>query len=92
MWVAEDIEIDGHGSDRLLQTEGGNGEVSQDEWNEDIQVLLLSGRFDKAARISLKSALTAGEVHPRTQVILDFSNVSFVDSAILAKCYFPIIH
>ena len=29
-WVAEDIDIEGHGSETLLQAEGGNGDVSQD--------------------------------------------------------------
>lgn len=54
-------------------------------WDKDTQILLLSGRFDKAARIPVESALAAGEGHSRNQVILDFSNVSSMDSAGIGK-------
>lgn len=54
-------------------------------WNKETQVLLLSGRFDKAARIPVESALAAGEGHPCHQVILDFSSVSSMDSAGIGK-------
>lgn len=54
-------------------------------WDKDTQILLLSGRFDKTARIPVVAAIAAGEGHPRNQVILDFSNVSSMDSAGIGK-------
>ena len=55
------------------------------QWNKETQILLLSGRFDKAARIPVESALADGECQPCNQVILDFSNVSSMDSAGIGK-------
>ena len=54
-------------------------------WNKETQIVLLSGRFDKAARIPVEAALAVGEGHPRNQVILDFTNVSSMDSAGIGK-------
>ncbi len=54
-------------------------------WDKETQILLLSGRFDKAARVPVETALAAGEGHPCKQVVLDFSNVSSMDSAGIGK-------
>ena len=54
-------------------------------WNKETQIVLLSGRFDKTARVPVESALAGGEGYPRNQVILDFSNVSSMDSAGIGK-------
>ncbi len=54
-------------------------------WDRETRILLLSGRFDKAARIPVESALAAVEGHPCKQVVLDFSNVSSMDSAGIGK-------
>ena len=54
-------------------------------WDKETQILLLSGRFDKAARVPVETALAAGEGRPCKQVILDFSKVSSMDSAGIGK-------
>ena len=54
-------------------------------WDKKTRILLLSGRFDKAARVPVETALAAGEGRPCTQVILDFSKVSSIDSAGIGK-------
>ncbi len=54
-------------------------------WDKQIRVLLLSGRFDKTARVPVETALDEGEGRPCTQVVLDFSKVSSMDSAGLGK-------
>ena len=54
-------------------------------WDKKTRILLLSGRFDKAARVPMETALDAGEGCPCTQVILDFSKVSSMDSAGIGK-------
>jgi len=54
-------------------------------WEREIRILLLSGRFDKAARVPVETALAEGEGRPCKQVILDFSRVSSMDSAGIGK-------
>ena len=54
-------------------------------WDKHTCILLLSGRFDKAARVPVETALATGEGRRCTQVILDFSNVSSMDSAGIGK-------
>jgi anti-anti-sigma factor len=54
-------------------------------WEEETRVLLLSGRFDKSARVPVETALAAGEGRPWKQVVMDFSRVSSMDSAGIGK-------
>ncbi len=54
-------------------------------WDKHTRILLLSGRFDKTARVPVETALDEGDGRPCTQVILDFSKVSSMDSAGLGK-------
>jgi len=54
-------------------------------WDKETRILLLSGRFDKSARVPVETALAAGEGYPCKQVILDFSKVSSMDSAGIGK-------
>jgi anti-anti-sigma factor len=54
-------------------------------WDEETRILLLSGRFDKAARVPVETALDAGEDCHCKHVILDFSKVSSMDSAGIGK-------
>lgn len=54
-------------------------------WDEETRILVLSGRFDKAARVPVETALDVGEGYPCKQVILDFSKVSSMDSAGIGK-------
>ena len=54
-------------------------------WDKENRILLLSGRFDKSARVPVETALAAGEGYPCKQVILDFSKVSSMDSAGIGK-------
>ena len=55
------------------------------KWDKDVRILLLSGRFDKTARVPVETALAAGEGKPCKQVIFDFSKVSSMDSAGIGK-------
>ena len=55
------------------------------KWDNNTRILFLSGRFDKAARVPMETALAEGEGHPCKHVILDFSKVSSLDSAGLGK-------
>ncbi len=55
------------------------------QWDRETRILWLSGRFDKAARVPVETALAAGDGHPCKQVVLDFSNVSSMDSAGIGK-------
>ncbi len=54
-------------------------------WDKETRILLLSGRFDKTARVPMETALAAGESRRCTHVILDFSKVSSIDSAGIGK-------
>jgi anti-anti-sigma factor len=54
-------------------------------WENQTRILLLSGRFDKSARVPVETALAAGEGHPWKHVIMDFSRVSSIDSAGIGK-------
>lgn len=54
-------------------------------WEKKTLILLLSGRFDKTARVPVETALAAAEDRPCNQVILDFSGVSSMDSAGIGK-------
>lgn len=54
-------------------------------WDKETRILLLSGRFDKAARVPVETAIAEGEGYPCKQVILDFSKVSSMDSAGIGK-------
>lgn len=54
-------------------------------WDKKIQILLLSGRFDKNACVPVEGALASGAGHPCQQVILDFEKVSSMDSAGVGK-------
>jgi anti-anti-sigma factor len=54
-------------------------------WDKETRTLLLSGRFDKTARVPIETALAAAEDRPCHQVILDFSGVSSMDSAGIGK-------
>ena len=54
-------------------------------WEKETRILLLSGRFDKAARVPVETALAAGDSRRCTRVIFDFSNVSSMDSAGIGK-------
>ncbi len=54
-------------------------------WEKKTRILLLSGRFDKAARVPVETALAAVESRPCKHVILDFSKVSSIDSAGIGK-------
>jgi len=55
------------------------------QWDKETQILLLSGRFDKTARVPVETALEAIESRPCKQVIFDFSKVSSIDSAGIGK-------
>ena len=63
----------------------GMGMLVKTRWNKETQILLLSGRFDKTARVPVETALADGDGHPRNQVVLDFSSVSSMDSAGIGK-------
>jgi len=54
-------------------------------WENETRILLLSGRFDKSARVPVETALAAEEDHPWKQVVMDFSRVSSMDSAGIGK-------
>ena len=54
-------------------------------WEKDTWILLLSGRFDKSARVPVETALAEGECYRCHHVIFDFSSVSSMDSAGLGK-------
>ena len=54
-------------------------------WDNETRILLLSGRFDKSARVPVETALAAGEGRPWKQVVMDFSKVSSMDSAGIGK-------
>jgi anti-anti-sigma factor len=54
-------------------------------WDKETRILLLSGRFDKSARVPVETALAAGEGCPCKQVVFDFSKVSSMDSAGIGK-------
>ena len=54
-------------------------------WENETRVLILSGRFDKSARVPVETALAAGEGRPWKQVVMDFSRVSSMDSAGIGK-------
>ena len=54
-------------------------------WDKETRTLLLSGRFDKSARVPVETALAGAEDRPCNQVILDFSGVSSMDSAGIGK-------
>jgi anti-anti-sigma factor len=51
------------------------------KWSHDTRILQLSGRFDKAARVPVETALAAGGGRDCRRIILDFSRVSSIDSA-----------
>ncbi len=54
-------------------------------WDKETRILLLSGRFDKTARVPVETALAAGEGRQCKHVVLDFANVSSLDSAGIGK-------
>lgn len=54
-------------------------------WENETRILMLSGRFDKSARVPVETALAAGEGRPWKQVVMDFSKVSSMDSAGIGK-------
>ncbi len=54
-------------------------------WDKKTRILLLSGRFDKTARVPMETALATAENRSCNQVILDFSGVSSMDSAGIGK-------
>jgi anti-anti-sigma factor len=54
-------------------------------WENETRILILSGRFDKSARVPVETALAAGEGRPWRQVVMDFSRVSSIDSAGIGK-------
>jgi anti-anti-sigma factor len=54
-------------------------------WENETRILILSGRFDKSARVPVETALAAGEGRPWKQVVMDFSRVSSMDSAGIGK-------
>ena len=54
-------------------------------WEKETQILLLSGRFDKTAGVSIETALAEGERRRRNHVVLDFVKVSSIDSAGIGK-------
>jgi anti-sigma B factor antagonist len=54
-------------------------------WEKETRILLLSGRFDKSARVPVETALATGEDRRCSQVILDLSKVSSMDSAGIGK-------
>ncbi len=53
--------------------------------DKETRILLLSGRCDKTARVPVETALAAAEGPGCTQVVLDFSKVSSLDSAGIGK-------
>ena len=55
------------------------------KWSQNTRVLLLSGRFDKSARVPMETALAAGEDRICQKLILDFTKVSSMDSAGIGK-------
>ncbi len=57
----------------------------QARWENETRILILSGRFDKSARVPVETALAAGEGRPWKQVVMDFSRVSSMDSAGIGK-------
>lgn len=54
-------------------------------WENETSILMLSGRFDKSARVPVETALAEGEGRPWKQVVMDFSRVSSMDSAGIGK-------
>ena len=54
-------------------------------WDQETCILLLSGRFDKTARVPVETALAEGVGRRCQRVIFDFSNVSSLDSAGIGK-------
>lgn len=54
-------------------------------WDNETRILMLSGRFDKSARVPVETALAAGEGRPWKHVVMDFSRVSSMDSAGIGK-------
>lgn len=54
-------------------------------WENETRILMLSGRFDKSARVPVETALAAGDGRPCKQVVMDFSRVSSLDSAGIGK-------
>ena len=55
------------------------------QWERQTRILLLSGRFDKNARVPMATAIAASEGQRCNQVMLDCSNVSSMDSAGIGK-------
>ena len=54
-------------------------------WDKETRILLLSGRFDKTARVPVETALASGEGRQCKHVVLDFAKVSSLDSAGIGK-------
>lgn len=54
-------------------------------WENETRILMLSGRFDKSARVPVETALAAGEGRHWKHVVMDFSRVSSIDSAGIGK-------
>ena len=55
------------------------------KWNQNACILLLSGRFDKSARVPMETALAAGEGRFCQKLVMDFTKVSSIDSAGIGK-------
>ncbi len=54
-------------------------------WENETRFLMLSGRFDKSARVPVETALASGEGRPWKHLVMDFSRVSSIDSAGIGK-------
>jgi len=54
-------------------------------WDKEMLILLLSGRFDKTARVPVETALAEIESRSCKHVVFDFSKVSSLDSAGIGK-------
>jgi anti-anti-sigma factor len=55
------------------------------QWDKELLILRLSGRFDKTARVPVETALAEIESRFCRHVIFDFSKVSSLDSAGIGK-------
>ena len=63
-----------------------------ERWEKDSKVIILSGRFDKSARVGLETAIAQAEEALCHHIILDLANVSSIDSAGIGKLFLAYHH
>ena len=63
-----------------------------ERWEKDAKVIILSGRFDKSARVGLETAIAQAEEARCHHIILDLANVSSIDSAGIGKLFLTYRH